>query len=80
MRGNEFLWEIKFGDRNRSLMARIFVNCLGDSAAFPVDISELRELSSKNRAFTNSFLDWANMRQSQEYFSNDTVEAWAREG
>jgi hypothetical protein len=41
--------------RNRALMARLLLNALGMSRRFPVDISELKQLTLVNRAAYNAF-------------------------
>ena len=40
-------------------MARIVLNTLIDAGSYPVDVSELRLLSTTNLALTNSFRQWA---------------------
>ncbi|GMV29099.1 MAG: hypothetical protein AMXMBFR59_12240 [Rhodanobacteraceae bacterium] len=49
---------ILFGaQRNARLMARIVLNRLSCAVQFPVDVSELRELSQENRDAIRLFLD-----------------------
>ena len=50
---------LNLSNRNRRLMSRIALNALGHANVFPVDVSELRELSADNRALVRSFLCWA---------------------
>jgi hypothetical protein len=44
--------------RNRQLVARIVLNAHGFAERFPVDISELRDLSADQRAVVRSYLTW----------------------
>lgn len=45
-------------DRNQALMARILINAMGGKASYPVDVSELRNLSKENRMAIDAFLCW----------------------
>jgi len=56
-------------ERNQRLIARIVLNVLGFQERFPVDVSELRQLSAKNHALVSSFLHWAAFHP--DYFKGD---------
>lgn len=53
--------------RCRRLMARIALNVLGGAEEYPVDVSELRMLSSESRAAVNAFLDWATVNKEYRF-------------
>jgi hypothetical protein len=58
MNAAELYNHILEADRNQALMARILINAMGGSASYPVDVSELRNLSQKNRIAIDAFLCW----------------------
>ena len=65
--------------RNRRLMARIALNAQGLAHKYPVDISELRDLSADQRALVRSYLSWAleHPRWMQEPQRFTRLFAWA---
>lgn len=57
MRGaSSFLHHVYIGGPNSALMRRIALNLLVDPKRYPVDVSEVLELSSQNRAMLSAFL------------------------
>lgn len=44
--------------RHQRLLARAGLNAVGQSARYPIDISELRSLSSEARGTLMEFLSW----------------------
>ena len=75
----DFALSIEASPRNRRLMARIALNAQGWSNKYPVDISELRDLSADQRALVRSYLSWTFehprwMREPQRFAS---LFAWA---
>lgn len=57
--------------RNRALMARIALNLSGLAHEYPVDLSELRQLSTQQMAVTMSFLAWASLNPSRRRKASD---------
>ena len=58
MHASDLVQHLRDHPRNRRLMARVMLNLLGHARSYPVDISELRTLSSYNRALLNAFMQW----------------------
>lgn len=56
---SQFIRHFHLAERNRSLMARIALNALGQSKQFPVDVSELRFLTHENLPIVLAFLAYA---------------------
>lgn len=69
----DYVHYIETAGINKPLLARIALNALYDSDAFPVDLSELNTLDSRGGQMARAFLDWCGTDPTQ--FSS-----WAEDG
>ena len=58
MRAVDLYNHVLEADRNQALMARILINAMTDGEGTKVDVSELRQLSNRNRMAVDAFLNW----------------------
>ncbi|SON78295.1 hypothetical protein XAP6984_250038 [Xanthomonas phaseoli pv. phaseoli] len=64
-----YLIYIAANEQNSQLMARIFLNTFGHEASYPVDVSELLELSPLNVGVVRGLLSWAEANRDFRYGS-----------
>ena len=67
----DLLHQILQSHRNRALMARLLLNAMGRHKTYPVDISELKELSLSNRAMFAAFRARSQFRSPAPLAAND---------
>lgn len=53
-----FLRHVRHAKRDQSILSRVLLNTMGGEHSVPVDLRELRSISSDNRMALNAFLDW----------------------
>ena len=71
----DYMQTIRTTDRNKSLMCRVVLNAMAGSKQEPLDISELRLLSPRNRALTFSFLNWTSSNHNVEPLSEERIKS-----